>query len=204
MGRRSLHCGALCSMPSEWLSRELSGRKHGLHRGSRPDRGLDLSITRRRARWSRMPAMAESASQSITIAASPEHCFAVATDFARYPDWVNDSTEAVVREKALAVGAQAWIDELPGLVEAIEADWGIAVGRTYADSTEAVVAEATCADGTPAVVDPHDAGSELRHPVHEHHRSHHTVADRHQRGVAARSCGGVVGLEPRCRGAAPS
>jgi streptomycin 6-kinase len=59
---------------------------------------------------------------------------------------------AVVREKALAVGAQAWIDELPALIAAIQADWGISVGRPYADSTEAVVAEATCADGTPAVL----------------------------------------------------
>ena len=59
---------------------------------------------------------------------------------------------AVVREKALAVGAQAWIDELPALIAAIQADWGISVGRPYADSTEAVVAEATCADGMPAVL----------------------------------------------------
>jgi streptomycin 6-kinase len=59
---------------------------------------------------------------------------------------------AVVREKALAVGARAWIDELPVLIGAIQADWGISVGRLYADSTEAVVAEATCADGSPAVL----------------------------------------------------
>ena len=59
---------------------------------------------------------------------------------------------AVVREKALAVGVQAWLDELPALIGAIEADWGISVRRTYPDSTEAVVAEATCADGTPAVL----------------------------------------------------
>lgn len=59
---------------------------------------------------------------------------------------------AVVREKALAVGAQAWIDELPALIAAIQADWGVSVGRPYADSTEAFVAEATCADGTPAVL----------------------------------------------------
>jgi streptomycin 6-kinase len=59
---------------------------------------------------------------------------------------------AVVREKALAVGAQAWIDELPALVGAIEADWGISVGRSYPDSTEAVVADAAFADGSPAVL----------------------------------------------------
>jgi streptomycin 6-kinase len=59
---------------------------------------------------------------------------------------------AVVREKAAAVGAQAWLDDLPALVSAIELDWRIVVGRAYRDSTEAVVADATCADGTPAVL----------------------------------------------------
>ena len=59
---------------------------------------------------------------------------------------------AVVREKAAAVGAQAWLDDLPALVRAIELDWGIVVGRVYRDSTEAVVAEATCADDTPVVL----------------------------------------------------
>ena len=58
----------------------------------------------------------------------------------------------VVREKALAVGAGAWLEELPTLVRAIEADWGIDVGRSYRDSTEALVAAATCSDGTPAVL----------------------------------------------------
>jgi streptomycin 6-kinase len=59
---------------------------------------------------------------------------------------------SVVREKALAVGASAWIDELPLLVRTIEADWGITVGRTYRDSTEAFVAEAVCDDGSKAVL----------------------------------------------------
>jgi len=58
----------------------------------------------------------------------------------------------VVREKALAVGAAGWLDDLPGLVRAIEADWQIVVGRAYRDSTEALVVEATLADGTPAVL----------------------------------------------------
>jgi streptomycin 6-kinase len=58
----------------------------------------------------------------------------------------------VVREKALAVGAGAWIDELPQLVRSIETDWGIAVGRAYRDSTEALVAEAVCEDGADAVL----------------------------------------------------
>ena len=59
---------------------------------------------------------------------------------------------AVVREKALAVGADAWLDELPVLVRSLEAEWRIAVGRVYPDSTEACVVEALCDDGTPAVL----------------------------------------------------
>jgi streptomycin 6-kinase len=59
---------------------------------------------------------------------------------------------AVVHEKALAVGAVAWVDGLPELISAIEEDWDISVGRPYCDSTEAFVAEATCGDGTPVVL----------------------------------------------------
>jgi streptomycin 6-kinase len=58
----------------------------------------------------------------------------------------------VVREKALAVGASVWIDELPQLVRAVAEDWGISVGRVYRDSTEALVAEAVCDDDTEAVL----------------------------------------------------
>lgn len=58
----------------------------------------------------------------------------------------------VVRRKAFAVGAAPWLDELPLLVAGLEQEWGIAVGAAYGDSTEAFVAEATCADGTPAVL----------------------------------------------------
>jgi streptomycin 6-kinase len=41
---------------------------------------------------------------------------------------------------------------LPRLVRSIERDWSITVGRAYPDSTEAFVAEAARADGTPAVL----------------------------------------------------
>ncbi|HEX9260091.1 MAG TPA: SRPBCC family protein [Acidimicrobiales bacterium] len=34
--------------------------------------------------------MAESAHQTISIAASPEHCWDVVVDFPRYPEWVKD------------------------------------------------------------------------------------------------------------------
>jgi streptomycin 6-kinase len=59
---------------------------------------------------------------------------------------------AVVRAKALAAGAGAWLRGLPGLIASLERDWSIAVGRAYQDATEALVAEATLADGTPAVL----------------------------------------------------
>jgi hypothetical protein len=39
---------------------------------------------------------AETATQSITIHASPAHCFAVVTDFERYPEWANDVKQATV------------------------------------------------------------------------------------------------------------
>jgi streptomycin 6-kinase len=58
----------------------------------------------------------------------------------------------VVRNKARRVGAADWLDGLPDLVRALEVDWSITVGRAYADSTEAYVAEATTAEGTPAVL----------------------------------------------------
>lgn len=58
----------------------------------------------------------------------------------------------VVRRKALAVGAQRWLEDLPGLIAAVERDWAIRVGRAYGDPTEAFVAEATLDDGTAAVL----------------------------------------------------
>jgi streptomycin 6-kinase len=58
----------------------------------------------------------------------------------------------VVRQKAFAVGADGWLDDLPLLVATLEHEWGIAVGAAYSDSTEAFVAEATCEDGAPGVL----------------------------------------------------
>ena len=59
---------------------------------------------------------------------------------------------AVLRAKALAFGASAWIEELPGIVAGLEREWSVAVGRPYAGGTESFVAEATLADGTPAAL----------------------------------------------------
>ena len=58
----------------------------------------------------------------------------------------------VVRAKALASGAGDWLEALPALVGALERDWAIRVGRAYPDATEALVAEALTATGTPAVL----------------------------------------------------
>jgi streptomycin 6-kinase len=57
-----------------------------------------------------------------------------------------------VRNKALAADAGRWLRDLPDLVAELEREWSIAVGRSYAETTEAFVAEATLADGTPAVL----------------------------------------------------
>lgn len=43
-----------------------------------------------------MSLMADHASQSVTIAATPEQCFAVASDFEHYPQWAHDVKEATV------------------------------------------------------------------------------------------------------------
>lgn len=72
-----------------------------------------------------------------------------------------------VRKKALAVSASRWLDELPGLIASLERDWSITVGRVFGDATEALVAEATAPDGTPAVLkllvprDGDDAANEI-------------------------------------------
>ena len=47
----------------------------------------------------------------------------------------------MVRNKALAVGAARWLEELPGLITSLERDWRITVGRPFPDATEAFVAE---------------------------------------------------------------
>jgi streptomycin 6-kinase len=67
------------------------------------------------------------------------------------PDTARTVPDAV-RAKAVAAGAAGWLAELPGIVAGLERDWAITVGRSYGDATEALVAEATLADGTPAVL----------------------------------------------------
>jgi streptomycin 6-kinase len=59
---------------------------------------------------------------------------------------------AVVRNKAEAAGASGWLDALGDLLAGLERDWSIRVGPAYQDATEAYVARAILADGTPAVL----------------------------------------------------
>jgi streptomycin 6-kinase len=59
---------------------------------------------------------------------------------------------AVVRNKARAVGAEDWLGRLPALVSGLEAGWSITVGHCYEGGSEAFVADATRADGSPAVL----------------------------------------------------
>jgi streptomycin 6-kinase len=58
----------------------------------------------------------------------------------------------VVRNKALAAGADRWLLELPELLAALESEWSMTVGPAYRDATEAFVARADLADGTAAVL----------------------------------------------------
>jgi streptomycin 6-kinase len=57
-----------------------------------------------------------------------------------------------VRRKAENAGAQQWLDDLPALIAGLERDWAIRVGRPFTGATEAYVAEASTADGQPAVL----------------------------------------------------
>lgn len=76
----------------------------------------------------------------------------------------------VVRNKARALGAGWWIAALPELVASLEREWSITVGGSYDDATEAYVAPATLADGTPAVLKlcvPRDADGSWAAAGHE-------------------------------------
>jgi streptomycin 6-kinase len=58
----------------------------------------------------------------------------------------------VVANAAAACGAGEWLRDLPGLIAELEAEWSDSVGRPFPHASEAFVAEARLADGTPAVL----------------------------------------------------
>lgn len=59
---------------------------------------------------------------------------------------------AVVANKARLAGALDWLAGLPALVAELQSRWALTVGSAYQDATEAFVARADLADGTPAVL----------------------------------------------------
>jgi streptomycin 6-kinase len=59
---------------------------------------------------------------------------------------------ATVRQKALAAGAGAWLEDLEALIESLTAEWSLSLGRVFPSSTEAFVVEATLADSSAAVL----------------------------------------------------
>lgn len=59
---------------------------------------------------------------------------------------------SAVEAKARAVGAHRWLSQLESTVASLERDWELSVGRVYQDASEALVAEATLADGSLAVL----------------------------------------------------
>ena len=58
----------------------------------------------------------------------------------------------MVRRRAEAHGASAWLEALPSLLRDLEDAWSLRLGAPFGDATEAYVVEAALADGTPAVL----------------------------------------------------
>ncbi|MGY4771132.1 aminoglycoside phosphotransferase family protein [Kribbella sp. CWNU-51] len=57
-----------------------------------------------------------------------------------------------VRNKVVADGNAAWLDELPSIVESLAQEWSLTIGATLRGGHAALVVEATLADGTAAVL----------------------------------------------------
>jgi len=74
---------------------------------------------------------------------------------------------ATVQAFARGTGADDWLAGLPDLVNRLERDWRITVGAAYPDATEAFVASATLADGTPVVLKVLIQRSHGRHAAEE-------------------------------------
>lgn len=58
----------------------------------------------------------------------------------------------ILRNHAIAAGAETWLDDLPQLISRLEEQWDIAVGRPLTRATEAYVAEAVTTAGRPVVL----------------------------------------------------
>src|SRR6516164_4750081 len=53
--------------------------------------------------------------------------------------------------RALGPAGARWLEDLPGVLPSLAADWSIGYGRTLDGGTAAYVIEAVTADGTPVV-----------------------------------------------------
>jgi len=62
------------------------------------------------------------------------------------------SIPEILRNHAVAAGAERWLDDLPMLVHHLEQQWDITVGRSLAGATEAYVAEAMTSAGQQVVL----------------------------------------------------
>ena len=58
----------------------------------------------------------------------------------------------IVLRRLAAEGNEAWAAGLPALVAGLQRDWEIEVGKVFSGGSEALVTEATLADGTPAIL----------------------------------------------------
>jgi streptomycin 6-kinase len=59
---------------------------------------------------------------------------------------------AAVKNKVVADGNAAWLDELPSMVESLAQDWSLSIGAALGGGHAALVLEATLLDGTAAVL----------------------------------------------------
>jgi streptomycin 6-kinase len=57
-----------------------------------------------------------------------------------------------VRQKVIADGNDSWLDELPGVVDALAREWSLTIGSSLPGGHEALVVAVTRTDGTPAVL----------------------------------------------------
>ncbi|TCC23205.1 aminoglycoside phosphotransferase family protein [Kribbella sindirgiensis] len=57
-----------------------------------------------------------------------------------------------VRKTVIADGNEAWLDELPGIVDSLAKEWSLTIGRSLEGGHVALVVEVTLDDGTPAVL----------------------------------------------------
>lgn len=73
----------------------------------------------------------------------------------------------IVRNKARVAGATDWVESLAHLVRDLEVEWSFTSGAVFSDATEALVLEATLADGREAVLKVHipRAGGHAAHEI---------------------------------------